>query len=283
MFNRLERPLRAIEDFNQAILLDSDVAEAYLGRGESHAALNQIPQALENYGEAIRQDPGAARAFYSRGNAYGSLGHAHRAIDDWENATQADNQLAPAFYRSAEAYRAAAHLRRALGSLNHALRLKPEDAAILASRGATYAQLGEFQSATADLDEAIWLDPKHAQTHNNRAYIALNLGQPNKQSIFCIPLSPWTLLRGRPTRTRASLTNGWGATTGGPYCAVDWRGVRCARGCQRDVRQRIRLPHRYRTSLGEGVCPDTGGAGNQAGTVKAGKIGSQLSRHPTRT
>ena len=76
-----------------------------------------------------------------------------------------------------EAYRAAAHLRRALGSLNHALRLKPEDAAILASHGATYAQLGEFQSATADLDEAIRLDPKHAQTHNNRAYIALNLGQ----------------------------------------------------------------------------------------------------------
>ncbi|SVC30251.1 uncharacterized protein METZ01_LOCUS283105, partial [marine metagenome] len=59
---------------------------------------------------------------------------------------------------------------------------------------------------------------------------------------------------------------------GDPYCAVDWRGVRCARDCQRDVRQRIRLPHRYRTSLGEGVGPDTGGAGNQAGTVKAGKI-----------
>ena len=63
MFNRLERPLRAIEDFNQAILLDPDVAEAYLGRDESHAAHNQISQALENYGEAIRQDPGYARAY----------------------------------------------------------------------------------------------------------------------------------------------------------------------------------------------------------------------------
>ena len=65
VFNRLERPLRAIEDFNQAILLDPDVAKAYLGRGESHAALNQIPQALENYGEAISQDPGYARSYYT--------------------------------------------------------------------------------------------------------------------------------------------------------------------------------------------------------------------------
>ena len=112
-----------------------------------------------------------------------------------------------------EAYRTAAHLRRALRSPNHPLRLKPEDTAILASRGATYAQLGEFRSATADLGEALWLDPEDAQTHNNRAYIVLNLGQP-QQAInllnTAIALDP---IADRPTRTGASLTTGWGATT----------------------------------------------------------------------
>jgi tetratricopeptide (TPR) repeat protein len=52
VYNRLGQPLRATEDFNRAILLDPDVAEGYLGRGEAHAVLKQIPQAIENYGEA---------------------------------------------------------------------------------------------------------------------------------------------------------------------------------------------------------------------------------------
>ncbi len=37
--------------------------------------------------------------------------------------------------------------------------------------------MGQFQPAARDLDEAILLDPEHAQSHNNRAYIALNLGK----------------------------------------------------------------------------------------------------------
>ena len=54
---------RAIEDYDKAIELDPNDAEAYNDRGSSYHRLGQNERAIEDYDEAIKLDPDNAEAY----------------------------------------------------------------------------------------------------------------------------------------------------------------------------------------------------------------------------
>lgn len=60
---------RAIQDFDEAIRLNPQYAEAFNNRGGAYLGKGQYDRAIQDYDQAIRLNPQIAQAFYNRGLA----------------------------------------------------------------------------------------------------------------------------------------------------------------------------------------------------------------------
>ena len=67
----MEQYERAIEDFNKAIELKPDYAEAYVNRGNSYLGLEEYERAIEDFDKAIKIDPKDVGAYHNRAIAIG--------------------------------------------------------------------------------------------------------------------------------------------------------------------------------------------------------------------
>jgi tetratricopeptide (TPR) repeat protein len=63
---------RAIADYDQAIRLNPNYAEAFNYRATTYHTMGQTDRAIEDLDQAIRLNPNFAAAFYNRGVAYAS-------------------------------------------------------------------------------------------------------------------------------------------------------------------------------------------------------------------
>jgi tetratricopeptide (TPR) repeat protein len=77
---------RAIKDYDKAIKLNPDDAEAYNNRGAAYADLNQYEQAIEDYDKAIKLNPDDAEAYGNRGIAYSKIGRYEESARDLKKA-----------------------------------------------------------------------------------------------------------------------------------------------------------------------------------------------------
>ena len=76
----------AILDFDRAICLQPDLAEAYAARGNAKAVLGQYEEFLDDYEQAIQHKPDFAEAYYIRGGVRAALGNTEDARQDLEAA-----------------------------------------------------------------------------------------------------------------------------------------------------------------------------------------------------
>ena len=82
----LEQNEDAITDYDAALRLKPDLAEAYINRGIAKAALNRHGDAIADYDQAIRSTPDYAEAYCKRGTAKAALGLNDEALEDFETA-----------------------------------------------------------------------------------------------------------------------------------------------------------------------------------------------------
>lgn len=75
--------LRAIEDFDAALVLDPTLAAAHSNRGNSHAALGDMLKALADHDRAIDLDPEYVAAWHNRGVDHEELGNYRKALEDY--------------------------------------------------------------------------------------------------------------------------------------------------------------------------------------------------------
>lgn len=99
---------QAIEQYNQAILLDSTDANYFLQRGFCKGLLKDYQGAIADYSSAIRLNPSDQFAYVSRGSAKSKIGNFSEAIDDFNQALVLDPDYA-------EAYNNRGFARKALG------------------------------------------------------------------------------------------------------------------------------------------------------------------------
>lgn len=78
----------AIIDYTQALQLKPDSAEAYFGRGLTRLALGELEGALEDANQALHYAPNHAAACNLRGTAYQRLGKVPEAIASLKQAAQ---------------------------------------------------------------------------------------------------------------------------------------------------------------------------------------------------
>ena len=79
---------RAIEDFDQAIRLNPNHAEAFNNRGAAYNATGQDDRAIEDYSQAIRLNPNHAMAFFNRGISWERKNDLQRALTDFKKFSE---------------------------------------------------------------------------------------------------------------------------------------------------------------------------------------------------
>jgi len=86
---------RAIADFNQAIRLDHNYADAFNNRGVAYSGRGDPARAIPDFDRAIQIDPHYAIAIFNRGLAYQAMGRAAEAERDFAAAKQVGPRLTP--------------------------------------------------------------------------------------------------------------------------------------------------------------------------------------------
>lgn len=89
----------AIEDFTQAVLLDSTFASAFHDRGICKFELMDFEGAIRDYSAAIKIEPEVPEYFYNRGWAYSKTDKIEEAIKDYSQSILLNPAFADAYFR----------------------------------------------------------------------------------------------------------------------------------------------------------------------------------------
>ena len=167
----------AIADHDEAIKLNPKDAVAFGHRATAYVLNDQYDRAIADYDEAIRLDGNFALPFAGRGMAYSAKGQYDHAIADYDEAIRLDRNFAEAFALRGIAYSAKGQHDRAFADYDEAIRLNPQDTNAFNNRGNAYFNKGDYDRAIADYDEAIRLNPKNAHFFHRRGATWVKKGQ----------------------------------------------------------------------------------------------------------
>jgi S1-C subfamily serine protease len=169
----------ALTDYNQAIALKPDFADAYVRRGNlKYYNLDDPQGALADYDRAIAINPNYALAYTNRG-ALKYVYDPQGALADFNQAIALDPKSPP----TAAAYISCGNLKQdklndpqgALADYNQAISLVPKHAEAYYHRGNLKTEkLNDHQGALADYDRAISLFPIPDYAYYNRGLLKKN-------------------------------------------------------------------------------------------------------------
>jgi tetratricopeptide (TPR) repeat protein len=129
---------KAIADYNQAIKIDPNNANAYNSRGYAYVELGDYKKALADLDRSLKLDPNFAYAYHSRGKAYAGLKEHDKAIADFNKAvdifsaakTIDKKNLALAYCDRGKSYRSLGNLSKSNDDIKKARELDMCDASI---------------------------------------------------------------------------------------------------------------------------------------------------------
>ncbi|HIA19543.1 MAG TPA: tetratricopeptide repeat protein, partial [Planctomycetaceae bacterium] len=151
-----------IAQYNEAIRIDPDDADAYNNRGIAYINMGEVSRAIADYNEAIRINPDYALAYYNRGHAYGEKKEYDKAIADYSDAIRINPDYAAAYNNRGSAYYKVGDVDKAIADYTEAIRINPDYAAAYVNRGIAYRNVGKVSRSIADYTKAIRLDPTAA-------------------------------------------------------------------------------------------------------------------------
>lgn len=166
---------QAILNFNRAVDLQPDFAEAYRMRGRAYVAQSNSDLAIRDFSRVAELRVSDASVLTERGFARLDKKDYANAIADADRAIALDPKLARAYNLRATARRAAGDPRKAVEDFTKAVELAPNLDNYF-QRAATYQQLGEHRLAIADFDKAVAEDPQQPHTYYARAESRAALG-----------------------------------------------------------------------------------------------------------
>ena len=96
LYCALKQYQEAINNYNKAIGLNPQSANAYNNRGTAHHALEQYQEAINDHNKVIELDPQSANAYTynNRGTAHHALKQHQEAVNDYDEAIKLNPQHA---------------------------------------------------------------------------------------------------------------------------------------------------------------------------------------------
>jgi len=142
--------------------------EQWLDDGTSHYNAKEYQKALTDYDRAIQLDPQDADAYYNRGLVYYNLKEYQKAIADYDRALQLNPQHVGAYYNRGLVYDDLKEYQKAISDYDRVIQLAPQDADTYNNRGNAYRELKEYQKAISDYDRALQRAPNYTLAKDNR-------------------------------------------------------------------------------------------------------------------
>ncbi|MEO5682165.1 MAG: tetratricopeptide repeat protein [Chitinophagaceae bacterium] len=164
----------AINNYDQALLLDKTYTEAFYKRGLAWQNLGNHKTAIENYTGALQLSPQLYAAQKGMGDAYLALAAYDKAANCYENFFQLTgssktpvppNLLAEVYNSMGTSYAAVQNNEKALAAFKNAVKKNPSMPEALFNRGLSFCKNGELADGIADMTKAVSFDNSHYQWH----------------------------------------------------------------------------------------------------------------------
>jgi eukaryotic-like serine/threonine-protein kinase len=166
---------KAIEQFQQAINLDSNYALAYVGIADCYLILEQyvgtpasqtLPKAKDAAERALRIDDGLSEAHTSLAFFYSQSWQWEQAEQEFKRAISLNPNYPTAHHWFSNNLRVLGRIDEALAEIKRAQELDPLSPTIEINIGTAYYMKGDLESAMAHSKRLIELDPKYPLAHS---------------------------------------------------------------------------------------------------------------------
>jgi tetratricopeptide (TPR) repeat protein len=125
----------ALADYNSAIQLNADSAEAFLKRAQCLVALKKYDKAIIDYNKALKIKPDTINTLYLRGMAYLNAEQYKEAFNDFNMIIKKSPNEYDTYIQRAAACEGMNNFRSAIYDYSEAIRLKPKDGTAYYRRG----------------------------------------------------------------------------------------------------------------------------------------------------
>ena len=173
---------KAYLDFDEAIRLEPNNAEAFRFRGASLYKMGEAELAIKDYSQAIKLDPNNSDLHLNRGILQADSGDSDDALLDLNEAIRLNPSNAMAYHMRARVHSEAWYdedsIDQATDDFEKAIELNPNDPQVYVSRAEFWGQpcfRGAEDDALADLDQAIRLAPDNAEYYLARFKVKAKL------------------------------------------------------------------------------------------------------------
>jgi serine/threonine-protein kinase len=186
----------ALADFNLALRLNPDLADAYLYRGIIRSEKADYLGAIQDYSQVLRINPNHAEAYSNRGLIRTLLGDRWGAMQDYNQALQFDSTYIQAYLNRSLMRVELQDYQGAIADCNEILNMNSysgkgsgvasetsdsftSDWQALAylNRGLAHFELEDYQTAMNDYNQALQINPNRADIYFNRGLSRIALGE----------------------------------------------------------------------------------------------------------
>ena len=174
LYYNLQKYDLALSDWNKAIKINPNYAEAYVNRGNLYSDLQKYDLALSDYSKAIDINRNDAEAYYNRGLLYYNQRKYDLALSDYSKAIDINPNYAEAYNNRGNLYSDLQKYELALADYNQAIRINPNFALAYNNRGNLYSDLQKYDLALSDYNKAIDINRNYAYAYVNRGVLYYN-------------------------------------------------------------------------------------------------------------
>ena len=167
----------AIDYFDKAIEIDSQMAAVYINRGFAYFLKGDFERTIGDTTKAIDLSPEIVDAYGLRGDAYFQQKNYNQALMDFSIAIELNPKSAGAYRRRASVFYATGESSRAIEDATKAIENNPAHIDAYGVRGDSFFQNQDFDLAIADYSKAIELNPQLAGAYRKRAVVYHVKGQ----------------------------------------------------------------------------------------------------------
>src|SRR5262249_11724798 len=159
VFVDLMRPGEALAAFDKALSLKPDLAGTWLGRGNAFGHLKRPDEALAAYDKALSFKPDLTEAWLGRGNVFFELKRPDEALAAYDMVLSLKPDLSEAWLGRAIVFFVLKRPDEALAAYDRALSLKPDLAGAWFGRVNVYFDLKRYDEALAACEKVLILEP----------------------------------------------------------------------------------------------------------------------------
>jgi tetratricopeptide (TPR) repeat protein len=165
VFFKQGRREEAIREFQAAIQINPNYGEAHYNLGEAYKDNGLLDEAIREFQAALQINPDLTGAHYNLGWIYLQQGHPEKAIPELQTALRANPNNADAHYQLGLAYFAQGHPENAVSEIQAALRINPNLAEAHLELGVIYAMQDRMNDSLHEFQSALRLNPNLAKAH----------------------------------------------------------------------------------------------------------------------